>query len=377
MHLLMTSRERLQRRYSENGLQAIERALDDLLAARAANGLASLRYDVEAGLPDWGVVAAPLTWQALVAQLGVLEAALRARGERVESLLIIGGPGIVPFGVLPNPMFDSDPSLLADCVYGTDAGVWPLEGGADTHGYGTSWPVGRLPDADAPSPELLLALIAAAAAQHRRGPLAATPCLGLSSAAWQAASEAVLAAALPAPPLALLSSPPLTAESLDRELLVQARLIYVNLHGVADAPNWYGQSTDSPALIVALRPADLAGLQLDGAVVVSEACYGARLGAQSSDTSLALALLEHGAVAFVGATGITYGPLQPPNSQADLLALHVMRQLRRPGASVGQSLVAARLATLRETVLAQGTLDEDDEKTLLEFVLYGDPTLQV
>jgi hypothetical protein len=377
MHLIMTSRERLRRRYSDAGLLEIERALDDLVEARAAAGIDSLRYDVEVGLPELGVVPAPLSWQGLVAQLGVLAAALRARGGRVESLLIVGGPDIVPFGVLPNPMFDSDPSLPADCVYGSDAGVWPLEGGADTHGYGTDWPVGRLPDADEPTPALLLGLIAVAAAQHRRGPLALTPCVAYSNAAWQAASEAVLAAALRGAPQALLLSPPLAAEGLDTQPLVQARLIYVNLHGVADTPNWYGQSPDSPALIVALRPSDLAGLQLDAPVVVSEACYGARLGAQSEETSLALTLLARGAAAFIGATAITYGPLQPPNSQADLLALHMLRQLQRKGASVGQALMAARLATLRETVLAQGTLDEDDEKTLLEFVLYGDPTLRV
>ena len=377
MHLITTSRERLQRRYGENGLFEVERALDALEAARAGAGIRSLRYDVGAGLPELGVVAAPLSWQALVAQLGALAGAVRARGERVESLLIVGGPDIVPFGVLPNPMFDSDPAIPTDCVYGTAAGSWPLEGGAATHGYGTDWPVGRLPDADEPTPALLLGLLAAAAAQHRQGALALVPSIGLSSAAWQTASAAVLAKALPAPPEALLLSPPLTAAGLDRAQIVQARLIYVNLHGVAEAPNWYGQSPDDPTLVAVLRPADLGGLRLDGPIVVSEACYGARLGAQSTDTSLALSFLARGALAFIGATAITYGPVQPPNSQADLLALHALRQLHRRGASVGHALVAARLATLRETVLAQGTLDEDDEKTLLEFVLYGDPTLRV
>jgi hypothetical protein len=32
---------------------------------------------------------------------------------------------------------------------------------------------------------------------------------------------------------------------------------------------------------------------------------------------------------------------------------------------------------LRDTLAHQDTLDEDDQKTLLEFVLYGDPTLRV
>jgi hypothetical protein len=39
--------------------------------------------------------------------------------------------------------------------------------------------------------------------------------------------------------------------------------------------------------------------------------------------------------------------------------------------------VAARAGMLRDTLARQSTLDEDDQKTLLEFVLYGDPTLVV
>jgi hypothetical protein len=128
---------------------------------------------------------------------------------------------------------------------------------------------------------------------------------------------------------------------------------------------------------VALRPADLAGLDLRGAVMISEACYGATLAGRDTDTSLALAFLACGAAGFVGATAISYGPPSPPAGEADLIALHFLRALKRPGTSLGAAFMAARMGMMRDTLASQSTLDEDDQKTLLEFVLYGDPTLVV
>jgi hypothetical protein len=60
-----------------------------------------------------------------------------------------------------------------------------------------------------------------------------------------------------------------------------------------------------------------------------------------------------------------------------LIALHFLRALREPGTTLGSAFMAARAGMLRDTLAFQATLDEDDQKTLLEFVLYGDPTLVV
>ena len=44
---------------------------------------------------------------------------------------------------------------------------------------------------------------------------------------------------------------------------------------------------------------------------------------------------------------------------------------------LGAAFAAARAGMLRDTLARQQMLDEDDQKTLLEFVLYGDPTIVV
>ena len=80
---------------------------------------------------------------------------------------------------------------------------------------------------------------------------------------------------------------------------------------------------------------------------------------------------------MVAAHGLTYGAPDPPPSDSDLLAQGLIAALRRPGATAGAALLAAQSALLRAGLLERGQLDPDDLKTLLGFVLYGDPALRL
>lgn len=383
MNVVVSSLARLRKRYGHTGVAQVEEALDELETARAAAGIASLRYMVELGVPQLGVAGAPLEWHALVEQLGAIAGALATRNERLESVLIVGGPQVVPFGLLTNPVQDRDRALPTDCVYGA-AMVGPVEQdeeGLATSIYGVDWPVGRLPDADEALPTLLVHSIRAAAAQHRRGELALTPALCYSTASWRTASQSVCAeinTLLPAgESFELIESPPTTADRLDRSVLGGARMLYCNLHGISSAPHWYGQDRGNDALVTALRPDDFIGLDLSGTVLVSAACYGALLNHHTVADSLALRMLGQGLAAFIGATVITYGPLQPPSSEADLLIVHVLRQIYSLSGNIGEAFLGGRIAMLREIMMERGYLDDDDAKTLLGFVLYGDPTIRI
>jgi hypothetical protein len=290
--------------------------------------------------------------------------ALERAGDRLESLLIVGGPEIVPFNMAANPTFeDGDESVPSDGLYAA----------RNPFALVPEWPVGRIPSAAGDDPDLLLRLLeyaaAAVPADQLRRPF------GYGTAAWRRSSVEVYAQ-IDAPER-LLISPPIVAATLDRARLDGARLLYCNLHGVIDGAPWYGQRRHESRLLLALRPSDLAGLDLRGALMISEACYGAAIAGRDVDTSLALAFLARGAAGFVGATAISYGPPAPPVGEADLLALHFLRALKRPHGTLGAAFMAARLGMIRDTIAFQSTLDEDDQKTLLEFVLYGDPTLVV
>jgi hypothetical protein len=90
---------------------------------------------------------------------------------------------------------------------------------------------------------------------------------------------------------------------------------------------------------------------------------------------MALGLLAGGARGVVGSMGMAYGSLAPPLSGADLLALHFWRGLKE-GLTMGEALLQAKLSLVREMVEGQGFLDGEDQKTVLSFVLYGDPSLR-
>ena len=364
MNLILTSSAQLRAVYGRGGERRVLAAIDRLIAARAARGVATRLALIEQGVADLGVGGAVHVSAAIAAQVAQVARALERAGDRLESLLLVGGPEIVPFNMAANPIvYDGDEAIPSDCLYsaGNPFALLP------------EWAVGRLPGAAGDDPDLLLRLLEHAAAAQPADQLRSR--FGYCTAAWRR-SSAQIYATIDAPER-LLVSPPVVAATLDRARLDGARLLYCNLHGVIDGSPWYGQQRYDSPLLPALRPSDLVGLDLRGAVMISEACYGAAIAGRDADTSLALAFLACGAAGFVGATAISYGPPSPPIGEADLIALHFLRALKQPDITLGAAFMAARIGMLRDTLASQSALDEDDQKTLLEFVLYGDPTLVV
>jgi len=365
LNVIITSADRLRALYGDAGERDVLAAVARLNAARAARGVASALLLIEHGVPRLGVLPAVVTPETIAAQVAALAQALERGGDALESLLIVGGPEIVPFHAAANPTaYDGDDTIPGDCYYGA----------CNPFALLPDWAVGRLPGAAGRDPSLLLRLLEHAA-RPAPPPAPQRKVFGYATAVWRQSSARVYAEI--DRPDRLLLSPPTLATNLDLRRLDGARLIYCNLHGVLEGPPWYGQSEDHPALVVALRPSDLEGLDLRGAVVTSEACYGAAISGRDEQSSLALAFLAQGAAGFVGATAISYGPAMPPPGEADLIALHFLRAIKQPGVTLGAAFVAARAGMLRDTLARQLTLDEDDQKTLLEFVLYGDPTFVV
>jgi hypothetical protein len=365
MHLVVTSTQQLALHYGITGQAQVLTALDNLVRVRSSRGIASLWYAPEEGLPDLGVSSVSLETSDLVGQLHLIRQALQARGDQIESLLIVGGPRIFPFGRVANPLPDHDDALATDCVYGLES----------NETYILEWPVGRLPDAVEAAPRLLLNLLAHAAEHHQNDARAGlNGSLGYSAAIWQQTSRRVYAEI--GDQSTLLVSPPVLATNLDQGQFEKAQVIYCNLHGVRHGPFWYGQASNEPELLVALRPDDLIDLDLRSAVVFSQACYGAMIEGAKPDSSLALMFLDRGVRTFLGPTAISYGALFPPESESDLLALYFLRALRTNAKNIGAAFHTARVDVVRTLLQDQGFLDEDDIKTLQTFVLYGDPTLR-
>lgn len=366
---------------------------------------------------------------ALKLALADLDGALARRGEMIGALLIVGGPEIVPFHRLPNPVDDSDQDVPSDNPYGT----------RDENYFLPEWPVGRLPGGTGQVATSLLGALRRVSARHQVGQVsygwylrwwnglkswwvtrrrAGQPSFGYTAAVWRRAASSVFRPI--GEPEAMHVSPPMGLDGNEASAKPDSsrrrsnrsnrargipapvgRLGYFNLHGLSDAPEWYGQRDpldNSPGVDypVALRPADItmhASRSNGGAgsangipqVVFSEACYGLHVrlpkagqnshGSSGTENSIPMAFLEAGSQVVVGSTCISYGSIGTPLIAADLLGQAFWRLLQE-GLPAGEALRQAKLALAHEMDRRQGYLDGEDQKTLLSFILLGDPLAQ-
>jgi hypothetical protein len=156
---------------------------------------------------------------------------------------------------------------------------------------------------------------------------------------------------------------------------------YFNLHGLQDSSHWYGQRdpsepTELPDYPIALRPQDVVNGGQAPSVVFSEACYGAHISGKGIDEALALKFLDSGSQTVVGSTCTSYGSITTPLIAADLLGQAFWKFLR-DGLLAGEALRRAKIHLAKEMHQRQGYLDGEDQKTLISFLLFGDPLAQL
>jgi hypothetical protein len=416
IYVVLSTRKGLEQQYTQNNFGLIEEAMQHLVNAVRGRRIGHQNWGAMLFLADDPDMSAALglkparhndPWSIKLA-LSDLDQALGKRGERIGALMIVGGPEVVPFHHLPNPVEDIDRDVPSDNPYGTrDENYFVLE-----------WPVGRLPGGSDNDPGNLIKLLNAITVQHqsatRHEPwyrilwnkllnwlhpkqkrMAGS--LGYSAAVWRRASLAVFRSI--GDPRSLLISPPVQACGLDNAgkipqsdasdsqgigasclVLPSAQFGYFNLHGLSDSSEWYGQrdptdSTDGPDFPIALRPEDIRNSGHAPRVVFSEACYGAYIHGKRVNDAISIKFLTSGTLAVVGSTSTCYGSISSPLIAADLLG-RVYWGLISEGNLAGEALRRAKLYLAREMHQRQGYLDGEDQKTLISFVLYGDPLAQ-
>ncbi len=93
------------------------------------------------------------------------------------------------------------------------------------------------------------------------------------------------------------------------------------------------------------------------------------------DEAIALKFLEAGSLAIAGSTCMAYGSYGAMDNSlvaADLLG-HSFWKFLKDGMPAGEALRQAKIYLASEMDRRQGYLDGLDQKTLISFVLYGDP----
>lgn len=398
-YVIFSSRSGLRAKYGEQTAQVLNEEMNRLAnAVRQRPGWGAIVFypdDIECtgklGIPT---ISGNDPWKMKLSLVD-LDQALAKKGGRIGALLIVGDPEVVPFHRLPNPTDDSDEEVLSDNPYST----------LDSNYFIPEWPVGRFPGEKGNDAGLLLQQLRNAVQYHlkkqkvgkstrptsllleifrlfwlfRRKPTSPAPQkkdrFGYTAAVWRRSSVASFKPV--SQETAVLISPPHQTRTFESEKLVGSELGFYNLHGLAETAEWYGQRDpreewNGAEYPVALTLADLPKNGHAPCIVFSEACYGGYILGKEETSSLALRFLSIGTRAVVGSTGIAYGAVSPPLVGADLLA-HLFWKAISEGYSAGDALVQAKIGMAREMNKRQGFLDGEDQKTLISFVLYGDP----
>lgn len=397
IYVILSSKTALITKYGENTMTVIDQFLKEL----SEKITQSAKWNSMVFYPDDPACTSPIgispinnndPWKIKLS-LSDLDAHLYKHGEMIGALLIVGGNDIVPFHQLPNPTDDLDNYVLSDNPYAT----------LDENYYISQWPVGRIPDekgSDAGflieqirflnneygnkskskslSPFKLFSWISNFIANllgrtELRVP--SNDSVGYSAEVWEATSALVYDTISSAKNL--ITCPPVTSKNLTQTRQNAKKCGYYNLHGLQDGPDWYGQrdplkrsnELDYP---IAITPTQLGKGLPSAELIFSEACYGAYTNDKSTEESMALKFLSTGSRCMIGSTGIAYGSVLKPLIAADLLAIEFWKQILG-GISVGYALMRAKINLVHLMVKKQGYLDGEDQKTLLSFILYGDP----
>jgi len=396
-YVLLTSKTALTQKYGANTANVIIDSMQSLaLKITALPGWNSVVF-----VPDDAANAAELglspslandPWKVKLALVD-LDKKLASKGEMIGALLIVGGNDIIPFHQLPNPTDDSDTSVPSDNLYAT----------IDDNYFVPQWPVGRIPDEAGNDAVYLIEQLRYLNNEYALKVQAKTFISGTIFESWLAAFRESVSQALQSMrktenlgycaqvweiPSAdvfnvinrgdhIQTSPPVDSDKLALNSRIKPQFGYFNLHGVKDSSEWYGQAdltktTAATEYPVALLPANLNNHAAIPDIVFSEACYGANIFEKTALQSIALQFLASGSRSFVGSTCIAYGSVERPLIGADLLGHRFWTHIQ-DGIPVGYALMRAKLDLASSMVQSQGYLDGEDQKTLLSFVLFGDP----
>ena len=395
VYVILSTRLGLEAKYGSRTAEVIIEKMQELADVVKQKG----SWDALVYLPDdftytepWGItnISAVDPWRIKLA-LTDLDNAMKEKNQMIGAVLIVGCHEVVPFHRLPNPTDDSDADVLSDNPYSTTSGNY----------LSPEWPVGRFPGEKGSDAGLILEQLRHAIDYHKASQQSSgiltqafsllsgriTPAglirdlfnkskdFGYSAAVWRRSSMAAFRPIGSGSELRV--SPEFDSDTIDIEGLMKAKCAYFNLHGTSTTPEWYGQKdysedVEGPDFPVAIGVDNIPAISNNIDLIVSEACYGGYIIDKTIDDSMALKLISIGSQGLVASTCIAYGSVYTPLIGADLFSF-IMWRYTKEGSSFGDAFLKAKIGLINVMTERQGYLDGEDQKTLLSFVLYGDP----
>ncbi len=355
----------LQGKYGAAGVKQIDKAVRNLIAADKQRGLDTRLVDISdrAAMKKFGG-AAVTTAKSPRQNKDAIDAIYKSM--KPDYLVLLDAPDVIPHIDLDNPMLgDGDATVPSDLPYASDE---PF-GNREVRTYcAITRVVGRIAGVRAAkTPEFLVGQLDNAA-KFKPGKRADhMPYFGISAQVWEKSTALSLDNIFGKDKVDIC--PPTGTPAVRRRLGPLSH--FINCHGSETDPQFYGQHGGSYP--VSLTSADVTKSAKPNTVVAAECCYGAQLfdpAFAAGALPISNAYLKAGAAGFLGSTNIAYGPASG-NSAADLLTQYFLINMLA-GASLGRACLQAR----QKFVQTQKMADAVNLKTLGQFILLADPSIQ-
>jgi hypothetical protein len=388
--LSVTVKRRLERKYKKNSaaLKQINTAIEDWIAADADRGVHTVHVAVDDSAEMLRVWRDYFPKAPRVRPVSGRVTALKVKRavddlwERLKPkyLVLFGGDDLVPMFRVPNPTHywsqgatDWDRMLPTDSPYASRKPFDPQD--IDSY-LVPDRVIGRIPDIKSiKDPGWLVDYLKTAARWRSKFPSfykkTYAICTSESSSAGRECMQFISK-----PVSNLLISPPTRDTSTSARNRLSARLHLIKCHGTRLDANFWGKgkrfvrAIKSTTLKECLKPATLVG---------TTCCWGAQIfspyarHARRGRWPLASTYLRKGAFAFVGSTARAWfgGPTM---GFADYIVADYLKWILRR-ASIGRAFLESKHGYMCYYLEGGGTADALDQKTMIEYVLLGDPSI--
>lgn len=374
--LSITCRKKLAAKYDQDALASIDAAVRAWIAADKARGLKTVHVAVDdaKALKPFKVPAikGSVTAQKVKKTVDALVKKLNP-----DYIVLFGSTDVVPSFEVPNPSAseDDESTVPTDNPY---ASSQPFSRARRASYLIPDRVVGRIPDVPGSGdPAWLVSCLSVASSWQAGARNMYDKDLLVCCDTWEGGGRECVDY-IGRDPSKLLLSPPAKTASASVRGRHGARLQMIKCHGAGLDSQFYGQKGNSYPPV--LSSVALQGRVQKKTVVGAMCCYGASVFDPQSDEARApgeppipSVYLRGGAYGFLGATNTAW---VGPDSMmcADWVVAAFLKSVLS-GASLGRATLESKQDFVRWTQQQGHGLDAADEKTLLQFVLLGDPSI--
>lgn len=380
--LVVTHKRQLSKKYSNTDLKKISQALRSLADKDKARGIVThiVHLDDQADMSKYGLaaVAGTLTPNKCKTAIDALFVALSP-----DYLVLLGAGDVIPFFDVPNPSFatdgDDDESVPTDNPYASSRKF--------VRSKRSSYlipdrVVGRIPDLPGERPDVgwLLDYLKYAESWKLQNSDTFADDLIVCCDEWKIAGGACVSY-LSRKSNRLMISPPIkTTAQGALKTRYKTRVHMIKCHGAPIDGHFYGQKGEKYPEVI--HSGVLKGKTVEGSIIGAMCCYGATTfdpddpaAVNAGDLPIPSMYLRQGAYGFFGSTTLAWVGFEDMQC-ADWIVAGALR-LVLSGASLGRGLLDSKQNFVKWIEQQGRTPDLAEEKTLLQFLLLGDPSIHL